>query len=340
MHLGSVAGSPAYSPKLFVASDHELILAQDEIRFPGITVNEEPENTAEGFAADIERLAMPLFSECFTEETRTIRNLLLITGFALLLFALGVVQVEPKTKLPLLGVTITVTAGLRYVLIALSCYFFSSLLARSYIDWQLWRLKHQAPLLALAAIRNKMDVLSGDHSNRVNAAFATSNQLRESLNLIRQRSPAETQIAEELDTAYKEHQRLQSVYATESAALKAKGVSTHDENLALENGVMFELHKMFYRTQDLSAQLDRERAARLDRTSAEEIMLLRKISEADAEHQKQAVDPIADKLNARLHYMLDTINPAYATFRIRFFFEMTFPILFGLFAITFSIVAP
>jgi hypothetical protein len=171
------------------------------------------------FAAQVERLVAPMFAECFTDETRRVRNLLLTSSFALLLLVLGIVQVDQNQQVPLLGIKITVTKGLRWVLAALSAYFLASLLARSYIEWKLWRLKHQSSLLEL---RN------------LGASLA-----------------------------------VQYITSSEPASREA-----------------------------------RERAAAADKF-----------------------------LNAKLYYLLDTQNPSRRTLRIRFIFEMVFPILLGAIAI-------
>lgn len=122
------------------------------------------------FLKNLEGWITVAYEECFTDETKKIRNLVLITGFVLILFVLGVLSVSGPFTIPLINLSVKINTGLRWVLIILCAFFLFLLCARSYIEWHLWRLKHQAPMFtlqqtnadiasALAEIRKGQNVL-------------------------------------------------------------------------------------------------------------------------------------------------------------------------------------
>src|SRR5262245_48191048 len=108
-------------------------------------------DSAQEFLSSIERLVAPVYTECFSDETRKTRNLLLIISFVLILSSLGLVAFgrEP-VKVPMLEISVTITSGIRWVLVTLCGYFLVLHSARSYTEWNLWRLRHQAPAMGIS----------------------------------------------------------------------------------------------------------------------------------------------------------------------------------------------
>src|SRR4051794_3297715 len=104
-------------------------------------MSERPIETLPGdeFLRNAERMLTPPLMECFSEETKKVRNIVLILGFVLILLALGVVSAEESkpVELPLIKLTLTVKKGLSGVLITVCSYFLVLLAARSYIEWNL-----------------------------------------------------------------------------------------------------------------------------------------------------------------------------------------------------------
>lgn len=112
---------------------------------------------AQDFMREVERVLTPPMTECFTEETKKVRNVVLLLGFVLILLALGIVSVESKpVEIPVIKLTVTVTKGLKGVLITICSYFLVLYAVRAYNEWQLWRMKHQAPLLDLKRINEQL----------------------------------------------------------------------------------------------------------------------------------------------------------------------------------------
>ncbi len=118
------------------------------------------------FLREVERVLTPTLTEPFSEETKKLRNMVLLLGFVLTLLAMGVLSVAAKpVQLPL-GLTVTVTKGLTGVLIILSSFFTVVLAARSYSEWHLWRLKHQAPLLEVKGMSEQISSAQAEISRR------------------------------------------------------------------------------------------------------------------------------------------------------------------------------
>ena len=91
-------------------------------------------------------LLNPIYAECLTDETKKVRNLVLVISLVLMLLALGVISIEQGSwKVPVLGFVVSVEFGLRWVLATLCVYFLVLLGFRTYVEWNLWRLQHQGP---------------------------------------------------------------------------------------------------------------------------------------------------------------------------------------------------
>jgi hypothetical protein len=162
---------------------------------------------------------------------------------------------------------------------ALSAYFLSSLFARAYIEWNFWRLKHQSPLLELSSLQAEIDASLAAHHSRIGSSFTSRYELHEKRRLLDKDPPAVAQIATERDKLYQQHQQLNKEFIVQFEALQAKGGGTPEERMALENGVMFQLHKTFERFTELNAQVDDERERGHERTSAERARLERQLRE-------------------------------------------------------------
>lgn len=109
------------------------------------------------FLRDTERVLAPSMTECFSEETKKLSGIVLVISFVLILLSLGVISVENKPfAVPLIGLEVTITKGLNWLLIVVCGYFLILFAARSYTEWQLWRMKNQAPLLELKRINEEI----------------------------------------------------------------------------------------------------------------------------------------------------------------------------------------
>ncbi|MDX2464117.1 MAG: hypothetical protein QNK31_06370 [Porticoccus sp.] len=146
-------------------------------------MSEKPTGTlpALDFLREAERVLTPTMTECFSEETKNLRNVVLVIGFVLILLSLGVISAESKpVVIPLIGLEVTVTKGLTWLLIIVCSYFLIICAARSYTEWQLWRMKHQAPLLELKGISEQISAAQIEITRRRLAPLERLGALAES----------------------------------------------------------------------------------------------------------------------------------------------------------------
>src|SRR5262245_23398907 len=283
------------------------------------------------FARQVERLLAPVFAECFTKETRKVRDLLLISSFVLILFVLGVAQLEPTgkaLKIPLIG-SVIITKGVRWVLAALSAYFLLSLIARSYIEWNLWRLKQQSSILKLSNLQLvQLTAPLAEYYSRINTSFLSSFKLSEELSLLNKDPPSVAQLVEERNQLIQRCQQLTDKLHNHSKA-------TGQTDIALQN----EIQTMSEKVNAVEDKIAKEKADREKQVAPERAKLQRQLKDMQDKHEKQISAPVPKEIQGKL-YLLGTLDPAQTTLRIRFFFEMAFPMLFGGSAILFSFVAP
>src|SRR5262249_14389622 len=89
------------------------------------------------FLERVENCLQGSFKDCFSDETKKIRNYLLITSFVLFLVVIGAISIggaPVKLPSPLSGLEVTVNAGLRWILIVLCAYFGILLASRAYAE--------------------------------------------------------------------------------------------------------------------------------------------------------------------------------------------------------------
>jgi hypothetical protein len=253
------------------------------------------------FITQVERLVTPGYVECFTDETRKVRNLLLVTSFVLILALLGIISIgQDSVKPPPLPINITVLFGLRWILVALCAYFLVLLGARSYTEWEFWRLRQQASLMQIlelnADLRSEL-VSSGE---RVDAAFEESVQLFDKL---QEKDPELERLSAQLNAAY---EKIGS----------SPALSHFEEFMEIEKRIR-------HRRQELEPVEER---------------LIQQFRDKSDEHLRLAKDPERAIVLARISYLAGLIPGFNWSLNIRFWFEMMFPILFGTGAILFAII--
>jgi hypothetical protein len=168
-----------------------------------------------GFAGQVERLLTPAYAECFTDETRKVGNLLLLTSFVLILLDVGIVKAESKIELPVFSFSFTVTTGMGVILMAF-CFCLLLLFAmRSYTEWKLWRLRHQAPMIEfldlLAKIASSWQALTNQANSTLNSRIEVLRRVTEldleAMQLERRRRTQEAARLEEIAAERRELDR-------------------------------------------------------------------------------------------------------------------------------------
>jgi cell division protein FtsB len=129
------------------------------------------------FLAKVDQLISPSFSECFSHETRKVRDQLLMVSVIPITVALGIATLQDsKGDLP-----VRFLHGSLLPFVLLCIYFLAEFAARSFPEWKLWRLHHQAPMLELVNLSNELGREStkrfDEISDQVNAARRRLEQL-------------------------------------------------------------------------------------------------------------------------------------------------------------------
>lgn len=285
-----------------------------------------------GFLAESERLLTPFYAECFTDETRKVRNLLLVTSSVLILFALSVVAVDDAVKLSPLPLYITVRTGLRWILMALCGYFLPILAARSYIEWRLWRLRHAAAAAGIADSQTKTLTSYVELHNSANAKLASSLRAfrKENERLSTTELVEVAPLQKRRDGLWEQSEQL--FFEMKRKRAQAEATGHWDEHRDLGNH-WEELHEEI---NELDRRLHDDE--RKKQWMEEREALGRQLDEANKEHHRQVTGHEVQVLEAELAYIGHNVCPLRPIINIRRGLEMFFPILFGLLALLLAFV--
>ncbi|MBK7462647.1 MAG: hypothetical protein IPJ50_07885 [Betaproteobacteria bacterium] len=128
------------------------------------------------FLDDLTYVLSPHLQECFSDETKKLRNAVLALALILILLAVGAVEIandgafagikfEPKAKYKLQIAGAVVEAFL-LIILAIRCY----------VEWSAWRLKNLSPEWSLLALHRE---LSESELIRINKEAKLRNELTE-----------------------------------------------------------------------------------------------------------------------------------------------------------------
>jgi hypothetical protein len=290
------------------------------------------------FLADVERLLTPAYAECFTDETRKVRNLLLVTSLVLILFVFGVVAVGNAVNLSLLPLSITVRTGMRWMLIALCAYFLLLLAARSYIEWKLWRLRQQAPIRGLRDLSTKATYYFVEVTNSANAMLASSlDAFRGGTDRLKEmilEPLAVAPIQKRRDELRQQSQLLLAEMQRMLALPETREQEHWNEYIKLRNHQA----EIDEEIDELDDQLSQERDARHKQFMDESEAQQRQFDKAREVHGRLTTASEMKVAEAELTYIDDKVRSLSGILTIRRWFEMLFPILFGLLALLLGFV--
>jgi hypothetical protein len=107
-----------------------------------------------------EKIFSASMSECFSDETRKTRNILLTVCSIVAFQAFGYISYEGTTKTPI-GISIKFAGELKVIVLVISIFYLVLFATRSYSEWNLWRLKCDKPERELLEISERItqDVL-------------------------------------------------------------------------------------------------------------------------------------------------------------------------------------
>ena len=283
------------------------------------------------FLSDVERLLAPVYVDCFSDETRKTRNSLLIISFVLILSSLGLLAIsQAPVGVPGFGISVKLTSGIRWVLIALSSYFLILHSARSYSEWNLWRLRHQAPFMELSELKDGISTQLTKRHKTVLSANSLSILLYQKLYELEQDPPEIIDMTKRRDALYSEYQRMGDELRSKENHLQIR--EYEDEAFKLEK-----MREDFDRLQD---EIERTRKEHRARISAMRDALKRRLHGLDKNPSAEKAASESDVLFAKLEYLADAIRPINRIRSIRFILEVLFPTAFAVSAIVIGILAP
>lgn len=293
-------------------------------------MNESPSSGhSPDFLAEVERLLKPMYAECFTDETRKVRDLLLVISVFLILLAFGVIAVDRAPfQIPPLGLPITVTTGMRGLLIVLCLYFLVSFSTRAYAEWKWWRLRHQAPIDDFLDLETKIESSWQDLISEANKTLRSSWDVLKKQNELYQEPHAISQLTEEFEDLSKKYKRLSSEIKEKRDLLEWSEIKKlHDHRDRIVESI-----------RQVGDQLRKERTARRDEIALESGALARKLAELEDRYRRQTDAPDLEVLEAQLGYLHDAVRPVKKILSMRRWFEALFPISFGIVAIVLGFV--
>ena len=295
-----------------------------------MTEDKHPSSSVRLFFSDVERLLAPLYVDCFSDETRKIRNSLLVISFVLILSALGLIAVAqgPMTVSGVwVSLSVKLTSGIRWVLIALCGYFLILHSARSYIEWNLWSLRHKAPFKELSDLENGISTQLTESHATILSADSLSIFLYQKLYELEQDPPEVIDMVKRRDVLYSEYQRMGDELRRKENQLQ--NIEYEDEAFKLNN-----MLEDFNRLQD---EIDQKRKEHRAQIAFRRDALERRLVEID---KNLSVEEVVSESKAKLKYIEDAISPIKKIQSIRFYLEVLFPTTFAVSAILIGILIP
>jgi hypothetical protein len=271
-----------------------------------MTETSSPDSSRE-FLTNIELLLSPVYAECFSDETRKTKNLLLIVSSLLILSTLGLVAFKQELPaLPVLQLPITITSGIRWVLVTLCGYLLVLHSTRAYPEWNLWRLRHQAPMMQLSELNAQI-------SSLLTERYANIYNVWKSI----------TELSERLDKLQKDPPELLEIIAREKELLEKYQSSGEFE--------------IFEESNRLHDEINQHRDKHKKKIAFERDTLERQLRNAHQTFDAAIDDPIFKALKGKLLYLDEASRPARRILTMRFRFEVLFPTAFAVTALLMGI---
>jgi hypothetical protein len=267
---------------------------------PAASSEPDPRNTLQ-FLDTVEQLATPIYADCLSDATVKIRDSVFISGLVMITLGSGFLT-NNGLRFELLGFSLAASLSTKALLISVSAigvYFLVVFSTRSYADWMLWRLRHQAPIAKL------LDLTVDIYREGSNEAFEAQAAISDASTayFTRIEKPAGLkQLELDRDTAFQQ----MMISTTEFAKFNAATLLYHELN------------------DELAAE---------EKTWSEEV-----VEPAKLAHRKALEQRPNGNYAKQIAYVRDRLRPAALLIPLRFTFEIFFPILFGAAALVIAII--
>lgn len=110
------------------------------------------------FIEELQRCLSPYLQECFSKETKKLRNALLALTLGLLLLSLGALKFTGQGDLAGLKFDIERGASIKTAVALVVAFFVVIYCVRCYVEWASWRLKNLSPEWRLLALNNQLAI--------------------------------------------------------------------------------------------------------------------------------------------------------------------------------------
>lgn len=279
------------------------------------------------FLLRVENSLRNSFTDCFSDETKKVRNLLLLISFILFLVVIGAISVGgAPIKVRQLGdLEVTVNAGLRWILIALCVYFGILLASRSYAEWQMWRFREQRPLAELRELASEIFIDHARAAKKIQGHFKRTEQLHDKLAELDKDSPEIEKLRASLDDEYKKIDDLKDQMEKTNSDWEAAAAQSIEA---------------FWNSEEMFEKIKDRRVEHEARIAPIRIVVEEELKKAEEEFRKKSADLEARGLDARLQYIRNMYDVAFRTYKSRYWFELMFPLVFAAVAILSGIFVP
>ena len=288
-----------------------------------------PSASGREFLGKVEQLLAPAYADCFSDETRKTRDLLLIVSALLMLSGLGLIALGPE---PLKDISVSVTGDLRWILLPLCAYLLVLHSARVYGEWKLWRLRHQAPMNELSDLVSLILAQSTERTKRMIADFALSTDVSNRLMELSRDPPEVIEAKERLDIVQKEFERQSDLNRRNASELSRR---------ELEDG-FYKSYKAFEELRRLSEEITRLREEHDARIATKREELERQwlsVKDVGRNWFAEVTSPQNMDLNNRIAYVRNALEPVVRIRSFRFGLEVVFPTGFAIAAIVIGVIA-
>lgn len=284
------------------------------------------------YYARVKRIVSRGLTDPFSDETRKIKDFLLLASFVLAVTATGIVSVQSSGEAEVFGLKLQLNGALNVLLITLCMYFEIIFVGRSYIEWRFWNLNRWTPLFEIPQVINELvrDSIEDKSFERARRASKAQERLSE----LEKDPPGVVALLEKKQSLEEDYFAGRLTFSEQSEQRNepqhSATMTTWEDRL---KGMLEAQSVAFYeRRNAINNEIEVARAA-YKASVKSEVERLTKEKEFDFSAELELLKAFQAKANL----FVDGVKVAKTAFRIRYYVERAFPVAFGLIAISFGV---
>jgi hypothetical protein len=207
------------------------------------------------------------------------------------------------------------------------------LATRSYIEWNLWRLRMQAPMAAFLDLGTRISSIWLARTNEANSILKSMLAVSEKRAELHCESPAVSPIQRESDAVLEKFRAVGGEIQTLHERHTRQELAENNELWSALSELNQRKADSFDELMGLEVQLRKERSARRERIAAQDEPLARELTELQEAYRRQTAAPKMKASEDQLAYLNHSVRRVSNVLHIRLWFEMLFPMIFGALAI-------